>query len=241
MNRFGNLFPILFFLVAIAHMVGILIPDKQLVFLTKPALMPVLVVFMLVSMWPKFTVFSWCIVLGLVFALSGDVCLMLQAEPGLIDQPMFLFGLGSFLITHLLYMMAFIIYPSGEKGFVRVFPKTALPFLLFFIGVNYYLWNDLGEMLVPVVVYSGVITLMAITALNLSEKMDPKAFRLIFTGVLLFMFSDFVIALSRFKTDLHIPYHQVVIMVTYILAQYYIAKGAIRANYLIPKIKESVS
>ncbi|MEO1434659.1 MAG: lysoplasmalogenase family protein, partial [Bacteroidota bacterium] len=79
-----------------------------------------------------------------------------------------------------------------------------------------------------------VITLMALSCLNASTRLHHAAFRRMFIGVVLFLCSDTLIALSRFATQLEVPDASFWIMLTYGLAQYFIVHGAIVANYWYP-------
>ena len=72
---------------------------------------------------------------------------------------------------------------------------------------------------------------MAITALNTKQQLPSNLFWIMFGGVLLFMFSDSVIALNKFKQEtMTIHYHNIIIMITYIMAQTLIAESTIRIN-----------
>ena len=143
----------------------------------------------------------------------------------------FLLGLSSFLITHILYSVAFFKFPSKLKSFIQQKPILVLPFLFFFILNSTFLWPGIpSAMKVPVLLYSLAIMTMGVTALNLKNKISSEAFKFIFIGALLFMFSDSLIGINKFRgTDFAIPLIRIWIMSTYILGQYLIAKGGILA------------
>ena len=63
-------------------------------------------------------------------------------------------------------------------------------------------------------------------ALNRFGNGHPISFSLVFTGSLLFVFSDTMIAVNRFLTP--IPYEGILIMTTYISAQYLIMRGLLK-------------
>ncbi len=206
--------------------------QQTLIYATKPLLLTVLSLWFYLNTKDWRTAFTTFVLLGLIFSIGGDTFMMFEESGDESTAIWFLLGLGCFLLTHIFYLLGFLKYPDRSKGFISKKLWLVLPFLLFYIGFNYYLRNDLGDLQIPVLVYSSVITLMALAALNLySKKIAPKHFGWILGGVLLFMVSDICIALAKFKShELVIPYPRVVIMTLYLLGQYWIAKGSIAAN-----------
>ena len=167
------------------------------------------------------------ILIGLVFSFLGDTFLMFR-ESGAQNQQFFLLGLGSFLITQLSYFIAFWKYSKGT-GFVKKNRWIALLFLLFLAVNSTFLLPDLpAAFKVPVLVYSTIITLMVISCLNLYKEIPFSIFKFLMVGVLLFLCSDTLIGLNQFKKEaIQIPFPRLLIMVTYLLAQFLIIKGSI--------------
>lgn len=191
-------------------------------YIFKPLLMPVLGVGLYKAFNQQQNKFGNFILTGLFFAWFGDIFLMFEDHEGF-----FIAGLVSFLITHIFYCLAY--YEVWKKNLRETIafkrPLFFLPFLIFWISLIYILGPHLEDMLVPVIFYSIIITLMSVLALNNLGFMGKRAFTLIFTGCLLFMFSDTIIAFNKFYTE--IPLSNVIIMTTYILAQFLIAKGSL--------------
>lgn len=162
---------------------------------------------------------------ALIFSCGGDALLMFVEQGG--GEQFFLFGLGSFLVAHIFYSLGFWGGRNGRRGFVEQKPWWSIPLILYGLFLLVYLYADIPDpMKVPVVVYSTVIVLMALTALNLSGNIDEHMFRLIMVGVLLFVFSDTLIALSKFKSGQLSPLlSRLLIMGLYISGQALIAKG----------------
>ena len=93
------------------------------------------------------------------------------------------------------------------------------------------LWPKLGEMQIPVLVYSIVITLMGLAALDRYGAVSPKSFWKVLIGALLFILSDSLIAYSRFGQEIvEISLPGFWIMLTYILAQFLIITGWMGRN-----------
>ena len=167
------------------------------------------------SMQKKWTPFAQYLTAGLTFSWIGDILLMLEPTKG---EQFFVFGLLSFLGAHIFYILAFYTHAYiQQKHYVWKYPIALVPFVLFYLSIITWLWNDLGAMKIPVGVYSGVITTMGIFALNLRAALPKRIFGVLITGVVLFMLSDTMIAVGKFKFP--IPYAHISIMGTYILAQ----------------------
>ena len=169
------------------------------------------------------SIFRQLILLALFFSWGGDTLLMFVASEG---EHFFLFGLVSFLLTHILYTTAFLKAVPWREGFLWKNKWVVIPFLILFLGFQKYLLPDITEaMRIPVAVYSSVIIVMVLAALNWNNLVDKKAFQLVFFGALLFMFSDSIIALNKFKSA--IPQAHLWIMSLYLLGQYLVAQGGI--------------
>jgi uncharacterized membrane protein YhhN len=149
------------------------------------------------------------IVAGLVFSLAGDVLLMLPSDRVVA-------GLASFLVAHLCYIVAF----TAEAGFQPA--PLALAPLLVAVGLVYRkLSPGLGAMRVPVIVYIGVIVVMAWQALARCAVVPGAGPPLAAAGALLFATSDAVLALARFRGPF--PGSQAVVYGAYFTAQWLIA------------------
>nr|WP_299170734.1 lysoplasmalogenase [uncultured Allomuricauda sp.] len=162
--------------------------------------------------------FKNIIIAALIFCLIGDVLLL--------KEEYFVFGLGSFLIGHLLFATGFI----KLEGFQY---RWTLLFILMAIGGGLFIWlqPDLGSMEIPVGVYVIVIVFMAWQGTGLFLKQQQKVYSLIGIAVLLFMFSDTIIAINKFKTTFKLS--GLVILSTYWLSISLIAN----ASFLILRKK----
>src|SRR5690606_24729457 len=123
---------------------------------------------------------------ALALCLLGDVLLMFPKG--------FVAGLAAFLVGHLLFSLSFIrLGGFGAHGvsFLAVFG----------VGAGLFIWlrPDLGPFLVPVGLYVLVICFMAWQGLGLYLRKGGRAFGWMALGVLLFMLSDTLIAVGKFK------------------------------------------
>lgn len=215
----------------IIHLLGILFQHQWVLWVSKPLLMVFLGWFYFRATAPVRTRYQVLILLGFVFSFSGDVNLMLQS---LNQELFFLFGLVSFLITHVFYIIAFMVQGkrSDKKSLLKQHPYLVLPVLAAYGALLWFLLPSLGDMTVPVIIYASVITLMVLAALYRGGKVSSRSFWLVLGGAMLFMFSDSVIALSKFTAD-RFPIDadtmatgsRFIIMLTYTTSQYLIAEG----------------
>ncbi|QOD60849.1 lysoplasmalogenase [Polaribacter haliotis] len=202
---------ILFLAVVIFHIYGLL-ESETLAFFTKPFLTITLVIIYLVSVKKP----SFWYVSALFFSFWGDVFLLFKED-------FFLFGLASFLFAHILYIKISADFLKKIKPHKILL--VSFPFVIIFIGLLWLLKDDLGDFLIPVIVYGITISSFgAITLLNYVEEKRTENLWL-FLGALIFIISDSVLAINKFYEAREM--FEVVIMVTYIIAQYLICKALI--------------
>lgn len=148
---------------------------------------------------------------GFIFSAGGDISLCF-VEKG---EKFFLMGLGSFLIAHVLYVVAF----SQNAGYSSErLPLIAL-WVVFAVAMCVVLYPKLGEMRIPVFVYVAVILAM-VTVATLWQ--GPRLTMLVL-GAVLFMLSDSMIAVDKFLKP--ISWSRYFIMVTYYAGQFLICRS----------------
>ncbi|MFP4427434.1 MAG: lysoplasmalogenase [Spirochaetaceae bacterium] len=166
---------------------------------------------------------------GLIFSWFGDILLMFSGQ----DELFFMGGLVAFLLAHFFYISAYLysIWTAGEPEsrcyapFFRRRPWWIVPFVLLLIGLYGYLFPNLGSMRLPVLIYAVTILTMAALALNRKGCVGDRSFWPVLVGSMLFVVSDALIAVNRFATS--VPKSGLIIMTSYIAAQYLIVEGAI--------------
>jgi uncharacterized membrane protein YhhN len=166
--------------------------------------------------------FNARIFIGLGFALAGDVLLMLQGN----NASFFIYGLIAFLLCHLFYIAAFDVDRKANSSAKNPFFLWAIiVFAAFCAVLFFYLQPHLGALQYPVLVYAIIISVMAIMTVSRYGKVNLLSFEIIFYGALFFLFSDSMLAYNKFVEPL--PYAGVVIMSSYMLAQYIIVYGTV--------------
>lgn len=123
---------------------------------------------------------------GLCLSWFGDMFLLAPTDK------LFLCGLVSFLLAHVAYITAFIVRGIKLKWALL----AALPVILVSLGTSDWLAPYVSpQMLIPVNLYTAVISLMVICAVGARGAGAPL---LVPLGALLFYFSDLSVAALRF-------------------------------------------
>lgn len=207
---------------SISELAALIFNYELLHHITKPLLMVLLLLYFVVDQRHRQHRLFLIIVLALVFSWLGDVMLMYQQN----DAMYFMLGLGAFLIAHVFYIIGY------RKARIENFshdlskPRSArytFFLLIIFLTLMTVLLPHLGEMLIPVIIYAFAITVMAITALHRFGKTTKTSFWMVMGGALIFMFSDSSIAINKFLEPIN--HASIIIMTTYLTAQYLIVEG----------------
>jgi uncharacterized membrane protein YhhN len=189
-------------------------------FIAKALIIPVLILLFLLNINPLTNRLHRFIIAGLLFSWAGDIILEFSESNG----NMFIPGLVCFLLAHIMYFIVFVTTP-GKNSIIGSRILLLLPVIIYGVGLVLYLYCDLNEMKLPVIMYAIVILCMLAGAINRIDKVKKKSFLLVLAGAILFVVSDSVIAINKFSH--RFEYSAIVIMSTYILAQYFIVTGYI--------------
>ncbi len=205
-----RIFTILYFTISILEIISGMNHFQTGVYLTKPLIMISMIVFYFLQTRNHRSFQDKLMIVAFFFSLIGDSFLMLS------DTTSFTFGLGSFLITHLIYIFIF----SRNRLKMNILARISL--LAFSISMLFVLKDNVNDsLLIPVIIYMITITVMAITAAE--RNTNPESYRMVLIGAVLFVLSDSLIAINEFVNP--IPFSTFLIMGTYVLAQYLICIG----------------
>ena len=203
---------ILFLLVFLAEMYAIIFDNQLVMFVAKPMLMVSLAIFYLVSVSkPNFWYVS-----ALFFSFWGDSLLLFKDE-------YFVLGLASFLLAHLSYITISSKYLQQVS--LNKIILHSLPFVIFLVLLMNLIYPNLDAMFIPVLVYGIVISVFGAVTYLVFSMHKSTANLWLFLGALLFIASDSVLAINKFYESQEI--YQVLIMITYITAQFLICKAII--------------
>lgn len=147
------------------------------------------------------------LIAALALCLVGDILLL--------NPEWFVFGLAAFFIAHIFYIFAFISY----RG---LFLKPLPLIVLLLIGTSVYamLFDGLGELKIPVALYVVCLVVMCWQAIGLYDRYQNRRFRFVMVGSFLFLISDAILALNKFK----FPFDTAEI---FVLVTYWMAIGAL--------------
>lgn len=194
--------------IATFHFVVIVLGNDALVAMTKPLLMPILLLGFLAAAPVRKNAVVIAGSIGIVFSWAGDVLLQSPEDIG------FLLGLGAFFFAQISFIVAFL--TAGGK---RLSIWAGL-FALWWIGLVAVLAPHLGALLVPVGIYGLVLGAMATLSTRLGKVLT--------WGGALFLASDTMLALDRFLPDFTLPWGDELIMSTYMIAEGLIAYGLVQ-------------
>lgn len=180
---------------------------------SKPLLMPLLIGYFVSTSAGNRSPLKKFVVLALVFSWVGDTVLMFQNINGMY----FIIGLVAFLLAHVMYIVGFTKLKNSTTKVERL--AIIVFFLAYSATLVIFLWPGLGNMKAPVMLYALVLTIMGVLGVIKSTTNHPY----ITFGVLFFVASDSILALNKFLID--VPFNGMLIMGTYIAAQWLIVAG----------------
>ena len=208
---------IAFWVLALLDITGIAAGIEMLHFIAKPLLIPAL--FLLLLNTNSTIPGKKLLLTGLFFSWMGDVFLLFEYKYALF----FIFGLASFLTTHIFYIIYFLKIRSQRSSLLQTQPLLAILVIAYGSSLVWLLFPHLGELKLPVMVYAAVICTMLICSLHIFHKVNKKAAAYYLSGAAAFVLSDSLLAIDKFYTPF--AYAGVCIMLTYCAAQYFIVRG----------------
>ena len=217
----SRIYHFLFIMASALNLAAMAFGWPALNFITKPSIVISLIAFYVSASGPGL---DRMVVWALIFCWLGDVLLLLHGQL----EASFILGLAAFLIGHLIYVAA---YNQLQRSFVKdrapilVRILLGLPAIAMAVGLVTLLFPGLGGLKGPVIAYAVAITWMVLTALMRNGKTSSQSFWMVFSGALIFMISDSLLAINKFYTPIPLPGFW--IMLTYCSAQYLIIRGAL--------------
>ncbi|MCR4825164.1 MAG: lysoplasmalogenase [Bacteroidales bacterium] len=220
MKKSTRISGILFVALALVEVITLCLGIETLHPWLKPFLIPALAAAALTALLPEHKERrTLLLALGLTFHTLGDIMLLFDN----ISFVFFAAGLASFLIGHFFYL-AVLLYRLGGLRNGKEIVCWLIPPLLSFPAISFF--DASGALRVVLVIYA--ITLLYVTASGILWRLRGRQLGWrIFTGGLLFIGSDAVLALNAFN-DIDFPLRHAVVMGTYLLAEWFLVSGMVR-------------
>ncbi len=207
---------VIFLIVSTIDIIGVFSQHISIRNFSKPLIIPSLIVYYYFSVKKSNKIY----LLGLIFSFLGDVFLLGNGEL------YFMLGLGAFLVAHLFYIK--ITTDLIHNKSLQKTVMAAVPFVIFFTILISILKEHLGKLMLPVIIYGMIISIFGMmTTLNYSSK-KSKANLYLFLGAIFFIVSDSMLAFNKFYSAKEI--FGILIMTTYIVAQFLICKALIKKD-----------
>ncbi|MRI00331.1 hypothetical protein GH721_07245 [Kriegella sp. EG-1] len=184
--------------------------------ITKPMIMVSMIVFFLKQKVDQKT--RIIVATALFFALAGDLLLIYDE----IYESLFYGGLLAFFTTHIMYAIQFSRSRNKDLGFIA----PTLILLFYAASVYIYLYDSLNNLAIPVAIYISAHLIMILFAYLRKDFLTNNSYIYILSGTFLFMFSDSILAITRFKSE--IPYSRILVMAFYASAQLLVILGILK-------------
>jgi uncharacterized membrane protein YhhN len=169
------------------------------------------------------TAVSILVYTAFLFAYLGDLALLQKGDI------FFLAGMAAFIVSHICNSICFL--RLQDKSHTRLREAFAAAIILMLVSaIMFGVLNPyLGKLRLPVLCYMVIISIMSILAANTAgnERFRSLALGCFIPGAALFVVSDSLLALNKFVFNT--MWLNMAVMLTYGLAQYFLAKGFAKA------------
>jgi uncharacterized membrane protein YhhN len=209
---------ILFGVDSLIHLFSVTTSWHWLALISKSLLMPFLMVWF-ISNIPTNSRPRLYVMAAIFCSWLGDVFLL---EEG---PKFFMAGLASFLFAHLFYIFFFANVISAQTEKSKWNPWVSGAAYLYAILLFFFLRPHLGELQTPVFVYAVVIATMLVCSIQAFKNNGNRQTYFCIAGAALFVLSDSLLATNKFYQPFEGASFGV--MLSYIMAQYCIVRGAI--------------
>ena len=172
--------------------------------------MPVLIGFLL-SARPQRSKLFWLITVALVFSWLGDWL-------GDLIPPTVLTKIAFFFVGHVFFILAF--WPYRRRSVLHK-PVILIAYVIVLAALLAWIAPSSGRLAIPVVVYGAFLGFMAVLSTGLNRTAG--------VGGAIFVVSDLSIAVTSFVLRGTFDQAELVIMSTYLVAQFLIVLGAMWA------------
>lgn len=157
--------------------------------------------------------------LALAFSLIADFILITDSMTSLI------IGMSMFILAKICYAILFSFRARFDIDRLLPFLAVVLLYCLFII---YFVYDGVGELFIPVLVYIFVTLTMAKMAYLRYNMVNKNSYYHVLAGAALFMISETIMGFYSFYEPL--PYTYTSVLLTYGLSQFFTIRGIILQN-----------
>lgn len=218
-STYINLGIALFFLVVALDSLGIILDEETLRYIFKPLIFPVLAMVYIISV----SKIKKLYLAALFFSFLGDIFLLNHSNL------FFMFGLTSFLVMQLIYIL--IVNQDISSYKIRNLIVASIPFIIVLVFTIFFVYKNLSEFFIPIIIYGAIISILGtLSFYNYLEKRSDTA-SILLLGIFIFIISNAMSAIEKF----HLQNRELAIgiMLTYTIAQFLIYKYMVKRNKII--------
>ncbi len=227
--KHGKIFTLIFFTILI---IDILFSNiewlREFRMFSKPSIMVSLLVYFYLNSKYINQQERWFILASLALLLLGDIALL-----NFYSSLWFTLGFVCVMLANVTYSLAFrnkVIYNID-----RLIPFWVI-ILLYCIVIIYYMYDNLGDMLIPMVIFMLIALNMTQTVFLRYGVVSKRSFYMVFIGAIFFIASESIAGLSKFYRPLWLE--NVTNIGFYAIGQFLIVKGVL-ANYCTVPLKKT--
>lgn len=209
-----------YFTISIIFIIYRTMASPLIALILKALIIPVLMILLIMNIRTIWNNYHTMILLALVFSWFGDILLEVPVK----YADLFIPGLISFLLAHVMYLTVFFT-TKGDNFILKKRGYLFIPVALYGILLLCVLHSSLGQMKLPVTIYTVVILTMVCGAINRYGMVNFRSWLFVLIGAIFFLLSDSGIAINKFFHQFYRS--QLLIMSTYVAAQYLIVMGYI--------------
>jgi uncharacterized membrane protein YhhN len=231
MSQSASKIYVIYFLALAVELAALYFGLQTVQFFSKPSLMLILFVYFRANA-QNFISQKNLIMLALFFSWLGDIFLLFDKQ----NPRLFIFGLGSFLVAHLFYIVYFYQIRAKNAVKTRLNIPASAAVLIYVVSLFALLAPKLGNLQIPVAVYTLALSIMLLASIHAFDFKNRDFAGICVAGTSLFVASDSLLAINRFYQPF--AFAGVSIMLTYAVAQFLITVGALKNLEYLDKSKK---
>jgi uncharacterized membrane protein YhhN len=219
----GNVWLFIFIADLFTDLLSIYYKWDNVRYITKPLIVILLLIYCVQVAKRKLKSISFLLT-ALLFSLAGDIFLLFDSK----NPNLFIFGLVSFLIAHVFYILLFLQIKKISQPLQKPYWWLVLLVSIYTISLFLILSPALGSLKIPVLIYASVLSIMFLSSAHAFNILQPAG-KLCITGAGLFVISDSLLAINKFYHSF--AFAGLLVMLTYSFAQLFIVLGVLRHKW----------